>query len=591
MFELLPYGATINLQCTSCSKKGEVINNYTSSTTYSTITDDLGKNNCYFLESIQGPTTMTFSYTKRNGTLVGIDTNLTVLNSNFGADGSGSFTITNEGFDPDEHEGKPEGDVIEEIERQVQHFVGESYIEIDFSSISGYTGHSFRDGRSGYPESEIYPIKQNGDRYYFDPKYYRIIIWVYINGIQRNAERYPTTTDDYYYISISNSNNIEKLLDKNNNRNIIPNDKYTIEQNKIIIDSQYEDKTIIIVYNYGESHVINKKAPYIRLLFNKVKVECCFVNVDGLGTYSQNGWSRLGVDDSKLYPISDDAHNYCSLLRYITVSWSTSEQNQLLIAQDYNDGHWYQAFFDTFNDDDTPISFGYGDEHRVWSVTQDASDQDNKDSSKITIPPLNGSGTLRNIKLNKYFKIGYSINFHGESNYQNASILGVNGEYYNYNLLGTFKKENIIEQIISNNCSPTLFTHPKRSIWGENSKFYLTNSGNYISPANGVELTSMWNATSCTPNYNCPCDCDYNYCSCDCDYNYCDCDCDYNEGSTITIPAAYQNPYTGQWGATATKRPTYNTQELVFVPAGSYQAYEQWGWTGFTYNGYFTTYP
>lgn len=575
MFELLPYGATINLQCTSCSKKGEVINNYTSSTTYSTITDDLGKNNCYFLESIQGPTTMTFSYTKRNGTLVGIDTNLTVLNSNFGADGSGSFTITNEGFDPDEHEGKPEGDVIEEIERQVQHFVGESYIEIDFSSISGYTGHSFRDGRSGYSESEIYPIKQNGDRYYFDPKYYRIIIWVYVNGIRQSAARYPTTTDDYYYISISNSNNIEKLLDKNNNRNIIPNDKYTIEQNKIIIDSQYEGKTIIIVYNYGDSHVINKKAPYIRLLFNKVKVECCFVNVDGLGTYSQNGWNDLKIIGDYIRPGSYSAQNYCQLQRYITVSWSTSENNQLMISE-LNNNRWYQAFFDTLDSNDIPTGFGYGDTHRIWSV-DNLNTQDSIEASKIIIPPLNGTGTLgtENIKLNKYFKIGYSINFHGESEWKSASSLSINGYYYNYNLLGTFKYDYISEGINSNNSSPILVTHPKNKIWGENSKFYITNNGKYFSPANGVEINSQWETTDyCIPDTTggCPCDCN-EYCNCNAET--CSCDCEYDDGKIYFRAQAGDVCVYNGYGNLE------HTGETQYVKAGYYNIVDYWYDSGY----------
>ena len=87
------------------------------------------------------------------------------------------------------------------------------------------------------------------------------------------------------------------------------------------------------------------------------------------------------------------------------------------------------------------------------------------------------------------------------------------------------------------------------------------------------------------------CNCDYD---CGCDYGDCDCGCDSGDGGgygEIVIPAAYLNPYMGVYGATATKRPTATTSQEAFVPAGSYPAYEQWGWVGFNYDGSFYTYP
>lgn len=526
MFELLPYGATIDLKCTSCSKKGELISEYISSTNYITDFKEIGKNNCYFLESSQGPTTMTFTYTKKNGILVGIDTNLTIVDSNFGADGSGSFTITNENFYPSGSD-KPQGDTIVNIERVVQEHNGRGYVIIDNNSFPSYIyGTVYRwEFRDVSTDRVIVEDERIGNYYYFN-SYKEVIIAVYCSNAPSGAFRRVTLQgiDTYYYISINNSINIEKLLDEN--KNIIPINLYTIESSMIKIDSSYKNKTITIVYNYGESGIIDEKVPYIKLLFNKVNIECCFVNVDGLGTYSQNGWNDLkivGSNNEILQPGSYSAQNYCKLQRYITVSWSTEETNQLMIDQLKNNGHWYQAFFDTYDNNEVPIGFGYGTSHRLWSVDQSVNTENNKISSKITIPPLNGTGQLNNITINKYFKIGYSINFHGEGEWKSASALNINGNYYSYDSSGIFKFENISEQINSNNSSPLLEFHPKKNIWGSNSKFYKTNSGKYISPANGIIINSVWDTTNyCIPYNSCDCDCQT---PCDCE-SPCDSQCE-----------------------------------------------------------------
>ena len=220
MFQLLPYGATINLTCTSCSKKGKKIDNYTDSEHYTIIEDDLGKNNNYFLTSDREPIEMTYSYTAKNGILVGIETNLQIKNKNLGSNGAGSFTISNEN-------------------------------------------------------------------------------WF-------------------------------------NNQ--------------------------------------NKPTPYIKLLFNKVKVECCFVNPFGADDpgYGSNGWSGLqnGGDEFFIpYSLNNNNTSSCKLKRYITVSWSTSEDNENMCLEinKGNSGYWFQGWFSYGDTNGNIYSF---DHHKDSSLTK-----------------------------------------------------------------------------------------------------------------------------------------------------------------------------------------------------------------------------
>lgn len=75
-FELLPWGASLRITCTSSSRNVKTISNWKSTTSYSTTYGDLGKNRSFFIESKKQPISMTYTCTSTNGNLVSISTNL-----------------------------------------------------------------------------------------------------------------------------------------------------------------------------------------------------------------------------------------------------------------------------------------------------------------------------------------------------------------------------------------------------------------------------------------------------------------------------------------------------------------------------------
>lgn len=257
-----------------------------------------------------------------------------------------------------------------------------------------------------------------------------------------------------------------------------------------------------------------QEEPYIKLCFNEVQIECCFTNPwEDIGrwvAYCSNGWEKLdeGAMGKFLKPYSNDAHNYCILARYIIVSWNKEENNQLYYAQYINDEHWYQIWFSymdengdiinfdgTIREQNTIIPINDFLEQRLWSHTQAG---DNTATCTVTIPPLNGTGEIKGGISNKsiipynYFKIGYTINFGGEGTYQPGSTLFVRQTNHIYSNEGFIYENEINSTIISEKSSPILYSHPSKDNWTNNSKFYKTEDGKYVSPSDGLEIISAW---------------------------------------------------------------------------------------------------
>lgn len=385
MFELLPYGAITHVECVNSSKKGNIIKDYTSSTEYTTVVEDVGKNNSYFLISEKEPIEMEYQYTSVNGNLVEIITNLRV--------------VTNEN------------------------------------------------------------IRDDGDGHY----------------------------------SIINQNWIDS-----------GNGSFTISSDTWFANGKSEE-------------------PYVKLCFNKVKVECCFTNPwHGQQVYGDNGWLVLANDAEvdRLKPVSEAAQNYCILNRYITVSWNKSESNQLLFGQYANEGHWYQIWFSYMNDEDKIVDFdGYITgtttkvneimTHRLYSGTED------NPSYTTDLCRLDGKGTIGGITPYNYLKIGYTINFHGESSWQPASSLSINENNYSYDTRGFIYKENLDSDIISQNSSPIIYSVTTTDNWISNSKFYKTSNNKYVSPSDGLQIISNWpTGNYCVPYDICPNDGCYGYGQC-----------------------------------------------------------------------------
>lgn len=110
----MPYGATCNVYCTNSNRNTGTIVNYSTSTSYTIESRPLGLNCVEFIQSSIEPVEMTYNYSKKNGILVEIITNLevktnnnirkdsnghySIINSSWLSSGNGTFTISNEAW-------------------------------------------------------------------------------------------------------------------------------------------------------------------------------------------------------------------------------------------------------------------------------------------------------------------------------------------------------------------------------------------------------------------------------------------------------------------------------------------------------------
>ena len=94
-FEIVPWGAILDIDCTSSSKKVGRVTNWISTNNYQTEYGYLGTDRSYFVESKAEPMSMTYSCTSKNGDLVDIQTNLSCTTSKNSSGIITSFTIDN----------------------------------------------------------------------------------------------------------------------------------------------------------------------------------------------------------------------------------------------------------------------------------------------------------------------------------------------------------------------------------------------------------------------------------------------------------------------------------------------------------------
>lgn len=297
--------------------------------------------------------------------------------------------------------------------------------------------------------------------------------------------------------------------------------------------------------------------PYIRLCFNEVRIDCCFVNVipasviQQLGLrFAENGWKLLAntTDDDIIKPVSILAQNYCELKKYIIVSWNKRENNGNLFQGIFkNENHWFQGWFSYGNTNGSIQNFEYDNSfsQRIWSVDQSASINDH--AFNLIVPKLDGTDVLfNNKKICNYFKIGYTINFYGEPTYQQNTIFYVDGNNYTYDSNGFMVKEDLKTEIKTFNNSPEIFKLDSEN-WTTQSTFYKTNEGRYISPASGLEIYPIWETENycfdggeCSPDggdcngeNECGHGCDDEQCSID---DGCDLSCSNDRYSTDGYP-------------------------------------------------------
>ena len=219
------------------------------------------------------------------------------------------------------------------------------------------------------------------------------------------------------------------------------------------------------------------RKPYIRLLCDNVKVEAFFFATSG--PQEENGFGHFQLnDDGMTITVSSDyvSNGYVTLARYAIVSWTKDTVNKL----GFEDGHPYDRWVRIwgFNPSSDPVVI-YNDFEQATGI--DLNDY------YYTIPALNTIGN--------YYKVGYHVNFIGESRWAPYSYFTTKGTYKAYDSNGFYNLTSTEEEIEQDATSyiPNTYKGPNSNIWGNNNAFYKTKtSGKYILASSGLQLETHW---------------------------------------------------------------------------------------------------
>ena len=211
-------------------------------------------------------------------------------------------------------------------------------------------------------------------------------------------------------------------------------------------------------FTLTENNNSNNNGIYIKLLCNKVSVPTFIYNS------GNNGFAYMRENNGQVTIGSYSAGNACTLASQLTISWNTSEVNQVYRGESGNSYRYYTfyAFWEDNNGVHEGENFGRYENH-------------SSNIPSITIPPLNG--TASSIKdfgsdnpWNSYspyswstpgiknFRLGYGIWYDGESSWYGntySKIIGDNIKIYNSK--GYYKSTNQVNTAIdATNGLPTL---------------------------------------------------------------------------------------------------------------------------------------
>lgn len=238
-----------------------------------------------------------------------------------------------------------------------------------------------------------------------------------------------------------------------------------------------------------------QEAPYIKLCFNNVKIENCFL--DQYRGYT-NGFKRLDVETNFLYPVNNE-NLRCKLARYTTISWNKEETNTLLYTEDAAMNLYHNVYVLAYSRNGTLGHIATINEHN--KVTQ---------GYNYKVPRMDGGNKKY---IGPYF-IGFVVNLGEVGDWEPGSTYYVkSGTYYMYDSQGFRKIKTFgTKQLsVSTNNSIPLFYSVKH--FGTNNKsFYYINTDNsdfstnpYLNAAEGIELESDWDL-SCNPGIydDCP---------------------------------------------------------------------------------------
>ena len=598
-FEIVPWGAILDIDCTSSSKKVGRVTNWISTTNYQTEYGYLGTNRSYFVESKAEPMSMTYSCTSKNGDLVAIQTNLSCTTSKNSSDIITSFTIDNTAWFNQTY--TTESILISKNVQDTKIILNSNPRYPNNSNYTKFYINNSQIYKSDYEDKIFYfkasnaPVNStikatytavkeieennitveednnsaNYGRAYVSKTIYTSPISTHNNtknvDITHYGYGYDSTRQKSYYYYRLNSNcaigdklkikyqYTEDIEENHTAQEVI---ETTLHQGTI---TQYPNLTVedyldsngnfvsckrngniisLSTNTYDNKEIIvryEKEKPYVKLCCNNVKIETVFLNSGG--NYS-NDFRSLTWDNTYLYPTGTASVSNIKgkLLRYITVHWNKTQSQRVYFGE---------SFINT--------SLGHNDSHYMflggsdsYSKLGDGVHEHSTTTYSITTPAINS--------LSKpYYSVGYVVNFQGES-WTPGSSRYINSPFTYYTDDGYIKSVTTgTEYDISGMPIPTV---TKLEKWGDQSSFYVSNNY-YVSPSDGLQLYTKW--SSCG-DYDPPC---YEGCGQGCGQ------CGEGSGQ-VYAQNKYNGGATGDRAAQDSSGNYYRTGDMVFVSSGWY---------------------
>ena len=532
-FEIVPWGAILDIDCTSSSKKTGRVTTWSTSTSYQTEYGYLGKDMSYFMESKAEPMSMTYSCTSKNGDLVDIQTNLTCTSTKNSSGIITSFTIDNTNWFNTAY-------TTESI--LISKNVQDTKITLNYTpynpTSSSYTKFYINN-------NQIYQKSyQNNNLYYFNPsnapinstikatytaikeieenniiveEYSNYLgkayvnkkpegspISTYNNNTQANLNIYSGPVYDstrqkyFYYYIVYNSNcsvgdklkikykYTENIEENHTAQEVI---ETTLHQGTI---TQYTNLTIedcldsnggFVLYERNgntislSTNIYDGKNITIRYKKEKPYIRLCCDNVKMETAFlsSGNGYSSdfryLSKDDNYIYPKSGQTGGYAKFLRYVTINWRSQKTQQVYFGMSGQGGLAYCGIY------------GGSDESNYTRLAYTL----NNDTTSLSIT----TPAVKNLSV-PYYSVEYVCNMSGD-NYWHWPSRSVKPSLVSP--IRYYTSDGYIKELTSGEYSVSGFPIPAISSlgkWGNNSSFYYVGDSYYINPSDGIQLYTNW---------------------------------------------------------------------------------------------------
>lgn len=596
-FEVVPWGAILNVRGRSSNKIIRSVNTYTSSVNYTTISEALGRDKSFFVESKVEPIQITYSVSSKNGDLVEVQTNLTCTSTKVNGIIT-EFTLDNTNWFNQPF--NTEAITIQRISTLSQ---------VQISEVASNTPSFTRNGSTVSGTSKgnrIYHFNTEGN--YSAPVGSSIVAsYNYLKQITQTLQAIKASSSDTgtrVYVD-NQPNQLVRIYNRTKNIEVSRSNlswNYQLQKYFYYFYDAYKEVTVgdmlDVTYKYVESKqetlittevpdgVIHRgiisdnnknksiedcidtknyfvfytrdtsKPQYIYLKtdaydgiqngiivrFEKekpyIKLCCNNVKIETILQDSANYWScdfeKLDVDSNFIYPKAVTNYNSRSKFsRYAKISWNKSETQQLYFGEEGTGGKFWG------------ISGGSSSGYNLLAYTENHS----TNNLTVTIPPI------RNFSQ-PYYYVACTVNIASCSWYGNFSRY-LNSNFTNYTEDGYLNSINNSSKIYINCDNHNIPEISSLEKWGDNKSFYK--SGNYyMNPSDGLMLYTEWGCDGYVP-------CDGGDGCCQGGGDGC-----CQSGSTIYSKDMYAGGSTGGVAKQQSDGTWYDNGNIVFIPAGTY---------------------